>query len=264
MEKVIITQNQLNKFEGKLDWAVVDAMELDEETLQKYEDAKIEDDKVIILDGNGNIVKTLKIEMEENEMNVMKKAWEIAREGAAKFGGKASEYFAKALKIAWAIDKNEVDEVKEQFIALANEYATVADATRPYAPNVPHVDVNEIIGAYDESRKDFMIEAMTKQVKKAKDYLAQEKENFVQTATIVTSEGSNKNKSWVAEITGTHPRWNLNREFLEEEEDDYRDKTFVLNNGIYEVCDAGDREFIQVENGEIEYIEHEEVIELIA
>lgn len=40
--------------------------------------------------------------------NVMKKAWEIARKGQQKFGGKVKEYFAQALKMAWAIAKNEM------------------------------------------------------------------------------------------------------------------------------------------------------------
>jgi hypothetical protein len=34
-------------------------------------------------------------------MNVMKRAWEIAKEGHNKFGGKVKEYFAVALKMAW-------------------------------------------------------------------------------------------------------------------------------------------------------------------
>ena len=33
--------------------------------------------------------------------NIMKRAWEIAREGQAKFGGKVSEYLSEALKMAW-------------------------------------------------------------------------------------------------------------------------------------------------------------------
>jgi len=37
--------------------------------------------------------------------NVMTKAWEIAREGQQKFGGKVKEYFAQALKMAWEIIK---------------------------------------------------------------------------------------------------------------------------------------------------------------
>lgn len=32
---------------------------------------------------------------------IMKRAWEIAREGVKKFGGKVKEYFAEALKLAW-------------------------------------------------------------------------------------------------------------------------------------------------------------------
>lgn len=37
---------------------------------------------------------------------VMKRAWEIAKEGVVRFGGKVKEYFAEALKMAWAEFKN--------------------------------------------------------------------------------------------------------------------------------------------------------------
>ena len=43
---------------------------------------------------------------------LMKNAWTLAKEGAAKFGGKAVEYFAEALKEAWAI-KREFDAQKK-------------------------------------------------------------------------------------------------------------------------------------------------------
>lgn len=39
----------------------------------------------------------------------MKKAWEIAKEGQRKFGGKVKEYFSQALKMAWNIVKNAMD-----------------------------------------------------------------------------------------------------------------------------------------------------------
>ena len=42
--------------------------------------------------------------------NIMTRAWEIAREGQVKFGGKVSEYFAEALKMAWAEAKAEPQE----------------------------------------------------------------------------------------------------------------------------------------------------------
>ena len=37
--------------------------------------------------------------------NVMTQAWEIAYKGKNKFGGKVKEYFAQALKMAWALVK---------------------------------------------------------------------------------------------------------------------------------------------------------------
>lgn len=120
----------------------------------------------------------------------MKRAWEIARKGVEKFGGKASEYIAEALRIAWS-----------------------------------------------ETKK----------------------------VTITTTSGSKRNKSWVAKITGTHPKWKLNREFVDAvEENDWTGKVFELESGIYEVCDAGDREFIKIDNGEIEYLEYAEVTAMVA
>lgn len=38
-------------------------------------------------------------------MNVMKQAWKIAKEAVVKFGGKAREYLADALKNAWLEEK---------------------------------------------------------------------------------------------------------------------------------------------------------------
>lgn len=122
--------------------------------------------------------------------NIMKRAWEIARNGQKKYGGKVSEYFAEALKMAWA-------------------------------------ETNKV--------------------------------------TITTTSGSKRNKSWVAKITGAHPKWKLNREFIDAvEENDWTGKVFELESGIYEVCDAGDREFIKIDNGEIEYLEYAEVTAMVA
>lgn len=40
--------------------------------------------------------------------NVMTRAWEIATDGAAKFGGSKKQYFQQALVIAWAEEKQPV------------------------------------------------------------------------------------------------------------------------------------------------------------
>lgn len=44
--------------------------------------------------------------------NVMKRAWEIAREGQRKFGGKVSEYFAISLKLAWKEVKSAMEKAQ--------------------------------------------------------------------------------------------------------------------------------------------------------
>ncbi len=44
--------------------------------------------------------------------NVMTRAWEIAREGVKKFGGKVKEYFAQALVMAWEEVKGMASRVK--------------------------------------------------------------------------------------------------------------------------------------------------------
>lgn len=63
-------------------------------------------------------------------MNVMKKAWEIAREGHKKFGGKVKEYFAAALCMAWSIvKKGEVKMVEltgsEKQVKWANDIRAI-------------------------------------------------------------------------------------------------------------------------------------------
>lgn len=42
----------------------------------------------------------------------MKRAWEIAKQGQANFGGKVKEYFATALKMAWALTKKAANTVE--------------------------------------------------------------------------------------------------------------------------------------------------------
>ena len=45
-----------------------------------------------------------------NLKNIMTRAWEIAREAVANFGGKVVEYIAEAMKMAWAETRSAVDE----------------------------------------------------------------------------------------------------------------------------------------------------------
>jgi len=117
---------------------------------------------------------------------IMVRAWEIARQGQAKFGGKVKEYLAQALKMAWA-----------------------------------------------ETRK----------------------------LVINTTIGSRKHKSWVARITGKDARFGFARDFVEPLTKCTVDgKDFELTNGIYEVCDGGERKFIKVDDGQAINICKSEVV----
>ena len=44
--------------------------------------------------------------------NIMKRAWEIAREGQRKFGGKVGEYFSISLKLAWKEVKSAMEKAQ--------------------------------------------------------------------------------------------------------------------------------------------------------
>lgn len=112
--------------------------------------------------------------------NVMNKAWEIAKSAAAKFGGRAAQYFAQALKMAWEGAK-EVAAVVEYNIRKKNRFAKV----------------------------------------------------------------------YLAKIVGKCERFGLAREFVKETEIDQDGwHTFHLADGLYEVCENGKKEFIEVEAGE--------------
>ncbi|MCT6924122.1 hypothetical protein [Metasolibacillus sp.] len=56
--------------------------------------------------------------------NVMTTAWEIAKDGAAKFGGKVKEYFGEALKMAWAIVKQTATTVTIQLAEGSRKHKT--------------------------------------------------------------------------------------------------------------------------------------------
>ncbi|MGE7225798.1 hypothetical protein ACQKLN_31310 [Paenibacillus glucanolyticus] len=125
----------------------------------------------------------------------MSKAWEIAREGQVKFGGKVKEYFVEALKLAWAIIKKGVEAVEKVLIEL---------------------NVN-----------------------------------------------NRKGKTWVARITGTHPQYGFDREFVSSSYDDDGESGYRLAEGFYEVCEVGNRYFIEVANGDWNKVKKEAVLEYV-
>lgn len=50
--------------------------------------------------------------------NIMRKAWEIAREAAKRFGGKAAQYIAGALRMAWKEARKMTKDITERIDEL--------------------------------------------------------------------------------------------------------------------------------------------------
>lgn len=69
---------------------------------------------------------------------VMVRAWEIAREGQKKFGGKVSEYIAIALKIAWKEAKEGAME-KIQLKGTPKQVAWAEDIIEKVIPKIDRV-----------------------------------------------------------------------------------------------------------------------------
>lgn len=69
-----------------------------------------------------------------NLKNIMTRAWEIAREAVANYGGKAVEYIAEALKMAWA-EVKEVRYTVEDLIAMGAKRWEKAGYDRLYLNN---------------------------------------------------------------------------------------------------------------------------------
>lgn len=122
--------------------------------------------------------------------HVMTKAWEISKTGAKRFGGNAKEYFAAALRMAWA-------------------------AAKAVAWDLP--------------------------------------------------ADTRKCRTWMARITGTHPVYKLDRQFLSPDgEDKYGDKLFDLTTGYYEAYNGKHRYFIRVANGQARKVERDVVMSAFA
>lgn len=68
-----------------------------------------------------------------NKKQIMKRAWEIAKDGAKKFGGKVREYFAVALSIAWKEMKMMATQLigSEKQIKWANDIIARIEAAKP-------------------------------------------------------------------------------------------------------------------------------------
>lgn len=85
-----------------------------------------------------------------NKNMIMKRAWEIARQGANQFGGNAKEYFSLSLRMAWTEAKvNGTTEKAEPFATLP-EIEAVSDKQRKYAEDIRKAYLEKVKSALAE------------------------------------------------------------------------------------------------------------------
>jgi len=75
--------------------------------------------------------------------------------------------------------------------------------------------------------------------------------------TIELREPNRKQKTWVAKIVGTHPVYKFDRKFVNSV--NYGEYTWELEEGIYDICENGNRYFIRVAGGDFRRIDASEV-----
>lgn len=93
---------------------------------------------------------------------VMLKAWEIAREGVKKFGGKVKEYFAEALRIAWSIVKKSMGEIK--LIGTPKQVAWAEDLRKVVEVAFEIAKKTGLNSSYDNERLQNAIDFIEKEV----------------------------------------------------------------------------------------------------
>lgn len=80
-----------------------------------------------------------------------------------------------------------------------------------------------------------------------------------QTVEFRTTTGSNKHKSWVAAITGVGGKYKFVREFINNFKNTGTDHVYNLVDGFYHVSTAAQKFYIQVSNGDWDYVEEYEI-----
>ncbi|GGE47472.1 hypothetical protein GCM10011391_27860 [Pullulanibacillus camelliae] len=79
--------------------------------------------------------------------------------------------------------------------------------------------------------------------------------------TVLTIKmGSRNHKSWVAKIVGRHATYKFDREFVDDFSEDYPNRIYTLTDGLYDVCDGGQRRYIKIQNGSIKNVTEVEVL----
>src|SRR5690625_2978040 len=67
---------------------------------------------------------------------------------------------------------------------------------------------------------------------------------------------------WIAKVTGTHPQYKMERQFLKENYTDNGQRVFELEDGLYHGKFSNSPHYFLVENGDAQRVEYAEALEI--
>lgn len=214
---------------------------------------------------------------------VMIRAWELAKEGVAKFGGSSKEYFAASLSIAWKEQKEMAQANGKIEFPYSKKYEvqviTAFDlewGTSSETKLKPSEIGNNIVynglenGIYSVSRFGGKAEYICIENGVNTDLSEEEVHEFFNGKEEVKKEGAEirfpyAKKHWLAVIDGKDARYKLSRDFLQAKEEGNEIVYDGLEDGIYQFSRFGKKgTYLKIENGEISEIEEEVVMKMYA
>src|SRR5690625_3254972 len=72
----------------------------------------------------------------------------------------------------------------------------------------------------------------------------------------------NGRKYWIARVTGTHPQYKMDREFLKENYTENGQRVFELEDGLYHGKFSSSPHYFKVENGSAKRVEYSVALEI--
>lgn len=172
--------------------------------------------------------------------NVMVRAWEIAKEGVKKFGGKVKEYFAMALKLAWKeakrIAANEVGAI--QLTGSEKQIKWAEDIRKVVVENIDSVFA--VLDKSFEENKNELSERKLERAEKAIEELKKITNNFI--------ENEENAGEWIEKFKGvTKKNANVKREIFKAIENEVENFDIRVARAVNDVFVTADIKFLKGE-----------------
>lgn len=190
----------------------------------------------------------------------------ITKKQLAKFDG----------NIEWAVADLVADYLNEKQLSeyadgkMTGDTVTILNSNGEVVTEIKY----EIEGELKMTNKEIMTKAVELAKKMEGDWIARMK-LALKTIWAIAKKVNNKvekfvtelgygRKYWIAKVTGTHPQYKVDRQFLNENYTEDGQRVFELVDGLYHGKFSNSPHYFLVENGEAQRVGYDEVLEMAA